>query len=37
MTEKRGYFEAPFLCIVEAKKDNFEQGLAQCLVDWSLD
>jgi hypothetical protein len=25
--------EAPFLCIVEAKKDDFEQGLAQCLVE----
>lgn len=33
MTENRGYFEAPFLCIVEAKKDDFEQGLAQCLVE----
>lgn len=33
MTEKRGYFEAPFLCVVEAKKDDFEQGLAQCLVE----
>lgn len=32
MTEKRGYFEAPFLCVIEAKKDDFEQGLAQCLV-----
>ncbi len=25
--------EAPFLCIVEAKKDDCEQGLAQCLVE----
>jgi hypothetical protein len=25
--------EVPFLCIVEAKKDDFEQGLAQCLVE----
>lgn len=33
MTEKRGYFEAPFLCVIEAKKDNFEQGLAQCLME----
>lgn len=33
MTEKRGYFEAPFLCVIEAKKDDFEQGLAQCLVE----
>jgi hypothetical protein len=33
MTEKRGYFEAPFLCVIEAKKDDFEQGLAQCLME----
>lgn len=33
MTGKRGYFEAPFLCVIEAKKDDFEQGLAQCLVE----
>ena len=32
-TENRGYFEAAFLCVVEAKKDDFEQGLAQCLVE----
>ena len=23
----------PYLCVVEAKKDDFEQGLAQCLVE----
>jgi hypothetical protein len=33
VTENRGYYEAPFLCVVEAKKDDFEQGLAQCLVE----
>jgi hypothetical protein len=33
MTANRGYFEAPFLCVIEAKKDDFEQGLAQCLVE----
>jgi len=33
MTENKGYFEAPFLCVIEAKKDDFEQGLAQCLVE----
>lgn len=33
ITERRDYVAAPFLCIVEAKKDNFEQGLAQCLVE----
>ncbi|BAP55377.1 hypothetical protein THII_1080 [Thioploca ingrica] len=26
-------YQSPFLCVVEAKKDNFEQGLAQCLVE----
>ncbi len=33
IAERRAYLEAPFLCIVEAKKDDFEQGLAQCLVE----
>lgn len=33
ITENRGYFGTPFLCIVEAKKDDFEQGAAQCLVE----
>jgi hypothetical protein len=33
IAENRAYLEAPFLCIVEAKKDDFEQGLAQCLVE----
>jgi len=31
MAERKAYLEAPFLCIMEAKKDDFEQGLAQCL------
>lgn len=30
---KKAYLEAPFICIVEAKKDDFEQGTAQCLVE----
>jgi hypothetical protein len=30
---RRAYLEAPFLCVVEAKKDDFDQGLAQCLVE----
>lgn len=34
---RQDYLEAPFLAVilasVEAKKDNFEQGLAQCLVE----
>ena len=33
LTEDRDYFDKPFLCVVEAKKDDFEQGLAQCLVE----
>ena len=27
------YIDKPMLCIIEAKKDDFEQGLAQCLVE----
>lgn len=30
---KRRYLDTPLLCVVEAKKDDFEQGLAQCLVE----
>jgi hypothetical protein len=33
IAEKKDYLEAPFVCIIEAKKDDFEQGLAQCLVE----
>lgn len=33
IAQNRAYLEAPLLCIVEAEKDNFEQGLAQCLVE----
>ncbi len=33
IAEKKDYLEAPFMCIIEAKKDDFEQGLAQCLVE----
>jgi hypothetical protein len=29
----RAYLETPFFCVVEAKKDDFDQGLAQCLVE----
>lgn len=32
-TESIDYFEKPFLCAVEAKKDDFEKGLAQCLAE----
>ncbi|WP_448572889.1 hypothetical protein [Trichothermofontia sp.] len=31
LARRRAYFETPLLCIIEAKKDDFEQGLAQCL------
>jgi hypothetical protein len=30
---KRDYLEAPLLCVIEAKKDDFEAGLTQCLVE----
>lgn len=33
VAENRAYLEAPIVCIIEAKKDDFEQGLAQCLVE----
>jgi hypothetical protein len=29
---RMGYLSVPLLCVVEAKKDDFEKGLAQCLV-----
>jgi hypothetical protein len=33
VAERRRYLTVPLLCIIEAKKDDFEQGLAQCLVE----
>ncbi|MEB3295403.1 MAG: hypothetical protein VKJ24_19790 [Synechococcales bacterium] len=33
IAERKRYLEHPFLCIIEAKRDDFEQGLAQCLVE----
>jgi hypothetical protein len=33
ITENQDYLETPYLCAVEAKKDDFEKGLAQCLVE----
>jgi hypothetical protein len=33
VAERKGYLDIPLLCIIEAKKDDFEQGLAQCLVE----
>jgi len=26
-------YQTPLLCVIEAKKDDFEKGLAQCLVE----
>ncbi|MEZ4865704.1 MAG: hypothetical protein R3C14_30610 [Caldilineaceae bacterium] len=33
LTPQRDYIDTPMLCVVEAKKDDFEQGLAQSLVE----
>ena len=33
ITPNKGYFDSPFLCIIEAKRDDFYQGLAQCLIE----
>jgi len=33
VAEKKAYLDAPLLCVVEAKKDKFDKGLAQCLVE----
>jgi hypothetical protein len=33
IAQRRAYLETPFVCVIEAKKDDFEQGTAQCLVE----
>lgn len=33
IAERRVYLEDPFVCVIEAKKDDFEQGAAQCFVE----
>ena len=33
IAERRAYLDGPFVCAIEAKKDDFEQGTAQCLVE----
>ena len=33
IAENRAYLDTPLLCVVEAKRDDFLQGLAQCLVE----
>ena len=30
---KRAYLETPLLCVAEAKRDNFERGVAQCIAE----
>lgn len=32
MAPRRAYLETPLLCVAEAKKDDFEQGAAQCVA-----
>jgi hypothetical protein len=36
IAERRAYLEGPFVCVMEAKKDDFEQGTAQCLVEMQV-
>jgi len=36
ITDDKDYLESPFLCVVEAKKDDFEKGLAKCLVEMKV-
>lgn len=33
IAERKAYLEAPFVCVIEAKRDDFRQGAAQCLVE----
>jgi hypothetical protein len=33
VAERKRYLDLPLLCIIEAKRDDFEKGLAQCLVE----
>ena len=33
IAERKRYLDTPMLWIIEARKDDFEQGLAQCLVE----
>ena len=32
IAQDRDYLEAPYFCLIEAKQDDFTQGMAQCLV-----
>uniref|UniRef100_B8HNI5 Uncharacterized protein n=1 Tax=Cyanothece sp. (strain PCC 7425 / ATCC 29141) TaxID=395961 RepID=B8HNI5_CYAP4 len=33
IAERRAFLDTPYACVIEAKKDDFEQGAAQCLVE----
>lgn len=33
VARRQRYIKTPLVCIIEAKKDDFEKGLAQCLVE----
>lgn len=33
MAPRRAYLETPLLCVAEAKRDDFEQGTAQCIAE----
>jgi hypothetical protein len=33
MAPRRAYLETPLLCVAEAKRDDFEQGAAQCIAE----
>lgn len=36
VTDNKDYCEAPFLCVVEAKRDDFVKGMAQCLTEMKV-
>lgn len=36
ITPRRALPGTPLLCVAEAKKDNFEKGMAQCLVEMAV-
>ena len=33
LAPRRAYLETPLLCVAEAKRDDFEQGAAQCIAE----
>lgn len=36
MAPRRAYIETPLLCVAEAKRDDFEQGAAQCIAEMAV-